>query len=135
MQHPSPRPAEASSDGLSTAEHHAIRAIADRNALLAIQRKLDKWELDHLREHAAQMATQAEHLEAQLQMLQARLEHAESVADYWREQVLQLQDELSDDVRLGMSSDGTLGLVDAPAGDPSRTGVQALVDAVSEGSR
>lgn len=107
--HPSAAPAA----GLSQAEHHAIRAIADRNALGSIQRKLDRWELQHLREHAAHLATQAEQLEGQLQLLQARLEHAESVADFWREQVLQLQADLGDELRLGMTADGQLGVVPA----------------------
>jgi chromosome segregation ATPase len=106
-------PTAAPSAGLSPAEHQAIRAIADRNALANIQRKLDRWELQHLREHAAHLATQAEQLEGQLQLLQARLEHAEQVADYWREQVLELQADLGEDLRLGMTVDGQMGLVSA----------------------
>ncbi len=111
MPTPDPAAHTAHPAGLSEPEHRAIRAIADHRALAKIQRKLETWELDHLREHAAQLATQVEQLQGQLQMLQGRLDYAETVADYWREQVMNLHADLAGDASLGITADGALGIV------------------------
>ena len=59
--------------------------------MLAIQRKLDRWELEHLRKLAAMQADQIEDL-------QQRLESAESWAESWRQEALQLHTDLADAV-------------------------------------
>ena len=66
-------------------------------ATAAIQRKLERWELDHLRTLAAQQAEQIE-------TLQRELAYAEDCADSWRRDALDMQQDLAD--RLG----GTPGL-------------------------
>lgn len=57
-------------------------------ATAAIQRKLERWELDHLRALAAQQAEQIETLERQLA-------YAEDLAESWRRDALDMQDELA----------------------------------------
>lgn len=73
--------------------------------LRRIQRRLDRWELEHLREHAAALAAQVEDLER-------RLQAAESSADFWWQQVEQLREELPDVAQLGLTVEGALHLVE-----------------------
>lgn len=90
----------------------------ERSALIRIQAKLDRWELKHLREHAAQLADRLEAVERELVAATNRATDAEQYADFWREQVMNLQEELADDLALGMTRDGSLHVVDA-TGSPS----------------
>lgn len=57
-------------------------------ATLAIQRKLERWELEHLRLLAAQQAEQIEEL-------QRRLNWAEDCAERWRDDALALHQDLA----------------------------------------
>ena len=58
-------------------------------ATLAIQSKLDRWELEHLRLLAAQQAEQIEEL-------QRRVLWAEDCAERWRDDALDLHQQLAD---------------------------------------
>ena len=69
--------------------------------LQRIQRKLDRWELDHLRELAADLAERLEDAEAQLAEATRRAEQAEDSAEFWREAVMRVED-----VQLGLDVDG-----------------------------
>lgn len=73
--------------------------------LRRLQRRLERWELEHLREHAAALAAQVEDLER-------RLQAAESSADFWWQQVEQLREELPDGAQLGLTVDGELHLIE-----------------------
>jgi hypothetical protein len=75
-------------------------------ATIAIQRKLDRWELEHLRLLAAQQAEQIEEL-------QRRLAWAEDCAERWRDDALDLQAQLADSVGgvPGLTRDGQLVVV------------------------
>jgi hypothetical protein len=57
-------------------------------SLLAIQRKLDRWELDHLRELAAAQADQIDALHAEIANLTRQLNHAEDCAAQWHDMCL-----------------------------------------------
>lgn len=74
--------------------------------LAAIQRKLDRWELDHLRLLAAQQAEQIEEL-------QRRVAWAEDCAERWRDDALDLQSQLADDTggAPGLTMSGRLVVV------------------------
>lgn len=76
--------------------------------LRRLQRRLERWELEHLREHAAELAARVEELERSL----ADADHA---ADFWREQVHQLQEDLQPGARLAMTVDGALHVIQEPA--------------------
>lgn len=74
-----------------------------RTELQRIQRKLDKWELEHLRAHAAELAQRLEEAEA------AR-DDAQMWAEHWREQVLNIED-----VQLGIDRDCNVHVLGAKA--------------------
>ena len=73
--------------------------------LRRLQRRLDRWELEHLREHAAALAAQVEDLEQ-------RLQAAESSADFWWQQVEQLREEMPAGAQLGLTVDGALHVLE-----------------------
>jgi chromosome segregation ATPase len=72
-----------------------------------LQRRLDRWELEHLREHAAELAARVEDLEQ-------RLADADQAADFWREQVLQLQEDIEPGAQIAMTVDGALHVIQEP---------------------
>lgn len=70
--------------------------------LNALRRKLEQWELSHLRQHCAELA---ERLEA----AEARARDAEDWAEYWRENAFNLQQELMDGgFQIGLTKEGAL---------------------------
>lgn len=75
--------------------------------LRRLQRRLERWELEHLREHAAALA-------AQVEDLQQRLDAAESAADFWWQQAENLRESAAGDgLQLGLTVDGQVGLLAA----------------------
>lgn len=73
-------------------------------ATTRIQRRLERWELEHLRTHAAELADRVEELER-------RLAHAEDGAEFWRESHHRLEEHLND----GTEDARSIGLT--PQGD------------------
>lgn len=75
-------------------------------ATASIQRRFERWELDHLRTLAAQQAEEIEDLKW-------RLSSAEDCADRWRDDALTLQNELADSAggAPGLTMDGRLAVV------------------------
>lgn len=74
--------------------------------LRQLLRRLERWELEHLREHAAALAAQVEDLEQ-------RLQAAESSADFWWQQVEQLRERAAaDGLQLGLTVDGELQVLE-----------------------
>lgn len=66
----------------------AIKTIA------ALRKRLECWELGHLRELAAGLATDLEAAHARIDALECALDRAESAAESWREDTMRLIDEL-----------------------------------------
>jgi len=83
--------------------------------LAQIQRKLDGWELEHLRELAAQQSDQIEDLER-------RLADAEASLDFWHGHALDLGTALHDSGagQVGLTAAGEV-LILPPAGTASAT--------------
>ena len=79
-------------------------------ATAAIQRRLERWELDHLR---ALAAAQAE----QIETLQRQLSYAEDLADSWRRDALDVQEDLAarHGGAPGLTIDGRLVIVQGAA--------------------
>lgn len=78
----------------------------------SIQRKLDAWELDHLREHAAALADRVETLEAEAIELKRQRDDAEDRAGFWHDQTIgYYQDEQERGAVVGLSMDGRLSIV------------------------
>lgn len=80
-------------------------------ATAAIQRRFERWELDHLRMLAAQQAEQIEELTR-------RLDWADDCAERWRDDALDLQRQIADDTggAPGLTVDGRLVVVPNPLG-------------------
>lgn len=78
------------------------------HATSRIQRRLERWELEHLRQHAAQLAERLEEAER-------RLSCAEDTAEFWRESHHRLEEHLDDgtaDARcIGLTQQGELLVV------------------------
>jgi hypothetical protein len=92
--------------------------------LAAIQRKLDRWELIHLRALAASLHEQVEQLESNLERARADAESAWREVDTWRDQVQHLIEELQTTGRtVGLTQAGELVCAPCtPAAQPSGFG-------------
>lgn len=78
----------------------------------AIRKRLDRWELDHLRLHAAQLATELESAKERMESLESEVSSAWSMADMWRDEVNGLAEDLQAAGKtVGMTLDGQLGVV------------------------
>lgn len=80
-------------------------------ALVKLKRRLDRWELDHLRQHAAELAERLDDAER-------RLSYAEDTADFWREQCMRLEEAITDEDsgsgrQIGPTLSGDLVVVEA----------------------
>lgn len=95
-----PRPAAA-----RTAYTERDRAIA------RLRSKLHRWELEHLRAHVGELAAKVDELESANAALREALDTAESRAEFWREQAMELHAAVSDDLVVGITRDGQMGLV------------------------
>jgi hypothetical protein len=82
----------------------------------AIQRRLDRWELDHLRAHAAELAQRLEDAERRASEAERRAWDAEARADMFHDLAMQLEDEMPSHQAVGLTRDGALLLVET---DPS----------------
>ena len=81
--------------------------------LANLQRKLDRWELNHLRALAAQQ-------EERIGLLETELEIAQEHAEFWHDQATNMVEELQADGKtVGLTQNGDLVLApqDAPADD------------------
>lgn len=65
--------------------------------LAKIRRRLEAWELQHLRTHAAEQAERIEALEAELLAMRNEYNRAAQSADYWHEQCTGMIDQLLED--------------------------------------
>lgn len=91
-----------------------------------IRRRLERWELPHLRELAARQAEQIEQLQAELEETQRRLNWAEDCAEQWREQTMQaLNDAVDADpdrLCIGLTQDGRVAVMVSTVPTPHEIG-------------
>ena len=81
--------------------------------LNALRRKLECWELDHLRRHAAELAER-------LELTEEQLHNARNAAESWREDALELGQQLMEAGKtIGLTVDGQLGVIAAPPAFPA----------------
>ena len=78
-------------------------------ATAAIQRRLERWELAHLRDLAVRQADE-------LDELRRRLAYAEDCAEHWRQDALQLHADVAElaGAAPGITQDGRLVIVPEP---------------------
>lgn len=62
--------------------------------IAALRKRLERWELGHLRELAAGLASDLEAAQARIEALECALDRAESAAEAWRDDAMRLIDDL-----------------------------------------
>ncbi len=93
---------------------------APARLLQNLQRRLERWELEHLRRHAAELAERLERAEEDAQ-------RERECAEAWWQTAMDLQQELmAEGKQLGLTIDGQLGVL---AEDPVVAQRDALLDA------
>jgi hypothetical protein len=100
-QHPSPTTQAATADLDCT-------AVKAKQCIKRIRRRLERWELPHLRDLAAS-------LHAELEEMTARAERAERDADMWHDQMIVLVNSFPEGTSIGMSIDGSLHVLQGGA--------------------
>ncbi|MBP6897321.1 MAG: hypothetical protein KBC94_23135 [Pseudacidovorax sp.] len=109
---------EEVSDTPPARRRHGHRTCRERSpgreltpALVKLKRRLERWELDHLRQHAAELAERLEDAER-------RRSYADQQADFWREQCMRLEEAITDEDsgsgrQIGLTLSGDLVVVEA----------------------
>lgn len=85
-------------------------------ALLRLQRKLERAELEHLRRHCAELAEKLEEAERRIQIAEDRAYNADCIGHMWHELALELQQaelERDPNSRIGLTKEGHLVRVSA----------------------
>lgn len=77
--------------------------------LIAIQDKLDQWELEHLREHAAALYLQVEALKGEVEQLKRDLAWSDDCADMWQQTAEHLRETTG--AQLAITLDGHVGVL------------------------
>lgn len=90
--------------------------MVNTKELKAIQAKLDRWELDHLREHVAVLSCLLDGANAEIERLRAELQTAEDhayFADARADMFMSMNNELMDvaQVRVGITKQGQMGVL------------------------
>lgn len=88
------------------------KIITPDSQLRRIQRRLEVLELEHLRRFIGQQNERIEALEERIRCLGDNALTADTQIEYWRESFFSLQQELSNEIAIGLTQDGQLGLVD-----------------------
>lgn len=99
--------------------------------LKRLRQRLERWELHHLREHARQLSDRIDDLQAELSAARSQLADADASADWWRDQVMDMQDTLREDLAIGITQDGQIGIVDRPL---TKSAAKPVVKAAGKGA-
>lgn len=86
---------------------------ATHRELMAIQRKLDRWELEHLREHSAEMAQRLEAALAEIEDLKRRAQWADDRAEMFEDFNRELMDQMG--TSMGLTRAGSLVVMEGAA--------------------
>lgn len=83
-----------------------------------LQRRLDRWELEHLRQHATGLAEQLEAAEQRAVEAERRLSDAEYTAEFWHDQTVEMHNQAADESggMPGLTMGGQLVMVPAAEG-------------------
>lgn len=78
----------------------------------SLRRRLEKWELEHLRALAADLSERLERAEQEIDRLKGAQYNAESSAEYWSQNAWDLQRALYDaGLHVGITQDGQMGVI------------------------
>lgn len=83
-------------------------------ALHCLRRRLERWELPHLRQHARELADQVEALQREAEDLRRQLADAERYADFWHDAAIERLADLPDGQAPGLTVDGRI-IITTPA--------------------
>jgi chromosome segregation ATPase len=86
--------------------------------LRAMKRRLERWELEHLREHSAELAERLEAAEQRVADAERRLTDAEYACDFWHDRAVDMHREAAEQSggTRGITMDGRLVVVPAVSG-------------------
>lgn len=118
--------------GQAAAGHHALsRGPVLTPCLRALQRRLAKWEIAHLREHAAELAERLEATEKRAAEAEDRANAAEYACDFWHDQAVDAHHAAADATGSmpGITTDGRLVVVPSPV---DRSGTPFELDATHQ---
>lgn len=100
-QHPSP------STPVSAAGSHCTQTEA-KQCIKRIRSRLERWELPHLRELAARLATELEDMTARAEAAERRQHNAEITADMWYHTAQDLIQEAPEGTSVGITQEGQM---------------------------
>lgn len=83
------------------------------NGLAALQRKLERLELDHLRQLALAQHNEIESLREKLRAAEDEAHNADIVCNMWRDIAEERQAATGADITVGITRDGQIGVVHA----------------------
>lgn len=82
-------------------------------AITALRKRLARWELDHLRQHCADLAQRLDDALSRIDALEREASRAWDAADSWHEQAMELVDDLHEAGKaVGLTMDGALVVMD-----------------------
>lgn len=83
--------------------------------IAALRKRLSRWELDHLRTHCAELAERLETAQERIETLETENDRAWRTAESWREDAMQLVNDLQDEGKeVGLTQSGALVVVIDP---------------------
>lgn len=87
----------------------AIAQAEATKAITTLRKRLDRWELGHLRTHCAELALRLETALERIDALESEASRAWDAADSWREDAMQMVNELQDKGKaIGLTQSGEL---------------------------
>lgn len=98
--------------------HSSMARSTVRTRMRNLQYRLERWELEHLRQHAAELAERLEAAEQRAAEAERRLSDAEYIAEFWHDQAIEMHNVAADAAggMPGITMDGQLVVVPAVAG-------------------
>lgn len=118
VSEPAPPSASVTATAAAGAYCGAITITPATPRLRALQRRLAKWEIAHLRQHAAELAERLEAAEQRAAEAERRLNDAEYACDFWHDQAVEAHNAAADAAggAPGVTMGGRLVVVPANAG-------------------
>lgn len=113
---------------MTTTAQSAQQADATK-AIAALRKRLNRWELDHLRHHCADLAQRLDDALIRVDALESEASRAWDAADSWREQATELVNDLHEAGKtVGLTIDGELVVMadQQPAADQNASDLTQL---------
>lgn len=87
----------------------ATQQAAAKKTIAALRKRLERWELDHLRALAAHQEEQLHAAHDRIEQLESEVQNAWQTADSWREDAMRLVEDLEEHgQQVGLTQSGAL---------------------------